>query len=113
MTSRTVVSVAINLKLTILHPKASHPTFPNKPSLYNVKLSLHSLLINAPLTISQKCYKHTVEAKKVFVTGAGHLREFKNTEFGWELRKTHFVKVAISRAFRLRERPLGEHPLYS
>ena len=28
--SYQLVSVAINLKLTILHPKASHPTFPNK-----------------------------------------------------------------------------------
>ena len=119
MTSRTVVSVAI-LNLTIVHPKASHPTFPINTPLYNDKLSLHSLPIDAPLTISQKRYKHTVEAlvsghprdaKKVFVTGAGHLREFKNTEFVWELRKTHFVKVAISRAFQLRERPLGEHPM--
>ena len=106
---------SFTLKLAIQHSQINTP-------LYNVKLSLHSLPIDAPLTISQKRYKHTVEAlvsghprdaKKVFVTGAGHLREFKNTEFVWELRKTHFVKVAISRAFRLRERPLGEHPLYS
>ena len=54
--------------------------------------------------MSQQCYIHTVEAlvsghprdaKNVFVTGAGHLREFENTEFVWELRKMHFAKAAI------------------
>ena len=59
--------------------------------------------------MSQQCYIHTVEAlvsrhprdaKKVFVTGAGHLQEFKITKFVGELRKTHFVKVAVSRTFR-------------
>ena len=37
------------------------------------------------------------DGKKVSVTGAGRLRECKNTEFVWELRKTGFLKVAVSR----------------
>ena len=44
---------------------------------------------------------HPQDTKKVYVTGAGHFWECKNTEFVWQLRKT--VKVAISRAVRLRE----------
>ena len=93
---------SFTLKLATQHFQINTP-------LYNVKLVLHSLLIDAPLTMSQQCYIHTVEAlvsghprdaKKVFVTGAGHLQEFKITKFVWELRKTHFVKVAVSRAFR-------------
>ena len=57
---------------------------------------------------------HPRDAKKVFVTGAGRLRECKDTEFVWELRKTGFVKMAVqlSRAVRLRECPLGQLPLY-
>ena len=35
---------------------------------------------------------HPRDAKKVFVTGAGCLRECKNTEFAWELRKTGLCK---------------------
>ena len=35
-------------------------------------------------------------------------RECKITEFVWELRKTGFVKVAVNRAVRLRQRPLGQ-----
>ena len=83
---------SFTIKLATQHSQITTP-------LYNVKLVLHSLLIGAPLTISQKCYIHTTEAvisrhpwdaKKVFVTGAGLLQEFKNTEFVWELRKTAF-----------------------
>ena len=49
---------------------------------------------------------HPRDAKKVFVPGAGRLRECKNTEFVWELSKTGFcVKVAISGAVRLPEYP--------
>ena len=33
-------------------------------------------------------YGHPRDAKKVPLTGAGHLQECKNTEFVWELRKT-------------------------
>ena len=55
---------------------------------------------------------HPGHAKKVSITAAGRLRECKNTpEFVWELRKTaRFVKVALSRAFELRECPLGQLP---
>ena len=35
---------------------------------------------------------HPREAKKFSVTGAGCLRECKNTEFVWELRKTAFCE---------------------
>ena len=30
--------------------------------------------------------------KKMFVTGAGRLREYKNTDFLWELKKTRFCE---------------------
>ena len=32
------------------------------------------------------------DSKKVFVTGAGRLRECKNTDFVWELKKTRFCE---------------------
>ena len=35
---------------------------------------------------------HPRDAEKVSVTGAGSLRECKNTEFAWELRKTGFCE---------------------
>ena len=88
---------SFTLKLATQHSQINTP-------LYNVKLVLHSLLIDTSLTMSQQCYIHTVEAlvsghpwdaKNVFVTGAGHLQEFKNTVFVWELRKMHFAKAAI------------------
>ena len=50
------------------------------------------------------------KAKKVSVTGAVRLRKCKNTEFvcrNGDLVKRGFVKVAVSRAVRLRECPLG------
>ena len=51
------------------------------------------------------------DSKMMLVTGAGRVREFKNTDFLWELKKTRFFEGAISRAVRLRECPLGELPL--
>ena len=53
---------------------------------------------------------HPGHAKKVSITAADRLRECKNTpEFVWKLRKTaRFVKMAQSRAFHLRECPLGQ-----
>ena len=36
------------------------------------------------------------------------LTETENIEFVWELRKSGFVKAAVSRAVRLLECPLGE-----
>ena len=38
---------------------------------------------------------HPRDAKKVFITGAGRLRESKNTEFVWELRKTGFCEGGL------------------
>ena len=35
---------------------------------------------------------HSRDAKKVFVTEAGRLRECKNTEFVWELRERGFCE---------------------
>ena len=32
------------------------------------------------------------DSKKMFVTGAGRLRECKNTDFLWELKKTRFCE---------------------
>ena len=32
------------------------------------------------------------DSKKMFVTGAGRLRECKNTDFEWELKKTRFCE---------------------
>lgn len=55
---------------------------------------------------------HPWDAKKVSVTGAGSLRECQNTDFVWSWEKWCFGKVAISRAFRLRECRLEELPLY-
>ena len=89
--------------------------------LLNVR-SFIILLSGAGLT-SSSIKNRTVEvfvsgdprdAKKVSVTEAGRLRESKSTQFVWELRKTAFCKqkVAVSRAFHLRECPLGELPLY-
>ena len=48
----------------------------------------------------------------VSVTGAGCLRECKNTEFvgSWETER-RFVKAAVSRAVRLGECPLEELPV--
>ena len=54
---------------------------------------------------------HPREAKKVSVTGAGRLRKSKNTEFVWDLSKGGFVKVAVSKAFPLRECSSGKLPL--
>ena len=45
-----------------------------------------------------------------FVTGAGAFRNVK-THFVWELRKTGFVKVAVSRAVHVGESWLGELPV--
>ena len=58
--------------------------------------------------------RHSRDAKKVSVAGACHSRDCKNTVFVWELRKTGSsnVKVAVSRAVRLRECPSGELPPY-
>ena len=51
------------------------------------------------------CRYRTVvrNAKKLSVIEAGHLRECKNTEFVWELRKTGVAKAAIKRAVHLLE----------
>ena len=51
------------------------------------------------------CRYRTVvrNAKKLSVIEAGRLREFKNTEFVWELRKTGVAKAAIKRAAHLLE----------
>ena len=38
---------------------------------------------------------HPRNAKKVSITGAGRLRESKNTEFVWELRKTGFCEGGL------------------
>ena len=38
---------------------------------------------------------HGRDAKKVPVTGAGRLRECKNTEFVWEVRKTRFCEGGL------------------
>ena len=35
---------------------------------------------------------HPWDAKKVLVTGVGRLREYKTTEFDWELRKAGFCE---------------------
>ena len=35
---------------------------------------------------------HPWDVRKVLVTGAGRLRECKNTEFDWELRKAGFCE---------------------
>ena len=51
------------------------------------------------ITVEALISRHHQDTKKVSVTGVGHLREYKNTEFvygSWE--KQGFVKVAISRA---------------
>ena len=57
------------------------------------------------------------DEKKVSVTGAGQLRECKNTELLLVVcmrveKKMGFVKATVSRAVRLRECPLGELLLY-
>ena len=51
------------------------------------------------------CRYRTVvrNAKKLSVIEAGRLRECKNTEFVWELRKTGVAKAAIKRAVHLLE----------
>ena len=56
---------------------------------------------------------HPWEVKKMSVTEAGRLQEWKNTEFLRELRKTGFCefKVTVRRAVHLRECALGELPL--
>ena len=40
---------------------------------------------------------HPQGVKRMSITGAGGLRECKNTEVVWELRKTGFVKAVVSR----------------
>ena len=55
---------------------------------------------------------HPRVPKKVFVTGAGRLRECENTEFVWELSKTGFCKGGRKKSCPLRECPLGELTLY-
>ena len=39
---------------------------------------------------------HPRDAKQVSVTGTGRLREYKNIEFVWELKKRGFMKAAVS-----------------
>ena len=41
-------------------------------------------------TVKALIFRHPRDTKMVSVTAAGHLRECKNTEFVWELRKTGF-----------------------
>ena len=56
---------------------------------------------------------HPQDVKRMSITGAGGLRECKNTEVVWELRKTGFVKAVVSRAVCLQGCPLGELLLYN
>ena len=39
---------------------------------------------------------HPWDARKVLVTGAGRLREYKTTEFDWELRKAGFCECPFT-----------------
>ena len=41
-------------------------------------------------TVKALVFRHPWDTKMVSVTAAGHLRECKNTEFVWELRKIGF-----------------------
>ena len=41
-------------------------------------------------TVKALVFRHPRDTKMVSVTAAGRLRECKNTEFVWELRKTGF-----------------------
>ena len=43
-------------------------------------------------TVEVLISRHPWYAKKVSVTGAGCLLEFKNTDFVWELRRTGFCE---------------------
>ena len=45
--------------------------------------------------------RHPRNAKKVSVTGAGHLLERKNTDFVWELRRTGFCEGSYKKNCRL------------
>ena len=56
---------------------------------------------------------HPQDVKRMSITGACCLRECKNTEVVWELRKTGFVKAVVSRAVCLQGCPLGELLLYN
>ena len=42
------------------------------------------------ITVEALVSRNHQDIKKVSITGAGHLRECKNTELVWELRKTGF-----------------------
>ena len=43
------------------------------------------------------------DARNLSVTGAGRLRECKNTEFVWELRKMGFREVSAGRVLMIRQ----------
>ena len=55
--------------------------------------SAHLKLIFLPVnTVKALVIEHPQDAKMVSVIAAGRLREFQNTEFVWDLRKTGFCE---------------------
>jgi len=65
------------------------------------------------ITVEALVGGHPQGMKRMSITGAGGLRECKNTEVVWELRKTGFVKAVVSRAVHLQGCPLGELLLHN
>ena len=66
------------------------------------------ILTKIMITVEALVSGHPQGVKRMSITGAGGLRECKNTEVVWELRKTGFVKAVVSRAVFLQGYPLGE-----
>ena len=56
------------------------------------------ILTKIMITMEALVSGHPQGTKRMSLTGAGGLRECKNTEVVWELRKTGFVKAVVSRA---------------
>ena len=52
-------------------------------------------------TVEALVSRNPWDAKKVFVTGAGHLQELKNKAFVWESRKTGFCEGSLKKSCRL------------
>ena len=71
------------------------------------------ILTKIMITVEALVSGHPQGVKRMSIPGAGGLRECKNTEVVWELRKTGFVKAVVSRAVCLQGCPLGELLLYN
>ena len=72
---------------------------------YRGNCSLKMSVVNDGVRYSGSSRERTPSGREKFVrnSGAGRLRECKNTEFVWELRKAGFLEVSAGRVLMIRQ----------